>query len=68
MAITLTPIEPAELGRFLDLWRQSEPLWIPSQIELTHASSRRQRTNNAYSTRILFAATYVDPSRARNTP
>ncbi len=58
---TLSPIELPDLGRFLDHWRTSEPLWTPTNLELTRVGSQRSRnTQSGYAATITIAATYVD--------
>ncbi len=43
--ILLSDLEPPELGRFLDRWRTSQPLWTITRIELTHPPPRNSPRN-----------------------
>ena len=67
---TLSPIELNELGRFLDHWRQAEPLWIPVNIELNRSTPARGGRNarGSYEANVTIAATYVNSTATRTTP
>ncbi len=42
--ITLDGLEPHELGRFLAAWREREPLWTISRLDLTRTASPMDRS------------------------
>ena len=57
--ITLDELSIIELGAFLDQWSQSQQLWTPTRIELTHARSRPGSDRYRYDAAILITATYL---------
>ncbi|MCI0353302.1 MAG: hypothetical protein L0Z53_28110 [Acidobacteriales bacterium] len=55
--ITLNELSVSQVGAFLARWSQTQPLWIPSRIELTH--SRSATDAGQYTLNLLLSATYV---------
>ena len=53
--LSLRRLRMASLGAFLTEWASSQPLWTPTQIDLTHARGEDAR----YDARILVSATYI---------
>lgn len=60
--ITLNELSVDQIGSFLSKWTQTQPLWIPSRIELTH--SRNASNAGQYSLNLLLSATYVAKSES----
>jgi len=56
--VVLEPVTTPELGAFLARWREEQPLWTPTRIELNH-TGRRDDTVGQYTARLLLAATYI---------
>lgn len=59
MRLTLQPIEPADLGRFLDRWQSAQSIWTPTSIELTRLRAMRDGSTG-YAATLRLAATYID--------
>jgi len=55
--LTLGPVTPAELGRFLAAWRHGQSLWRVSRLELSH----QRGAANDYAATIVVSATYLAP-------
>ena len=55
--ISLNELSIIELGAFLDQWSQSQPLWTPTRLELSHARSKLD--DDRYNIVILITATYL---------
>lgn len=55
--VTLNDLSVVQIGQFLSRWGQSQPLWIPTRIELTH--SRANSAEDRYTLGILLSAMYV---------
>lgn len=57
---TLQPIDPPALGRFLDRWRSTEPVWSISSIALNVERARRPAgVAPSYAATIQLTATYA---------
>jgi hypothetical protein len=54
---TLEPVELDQLGRFLHLWTDNQPLWTPFRLDMTHVGSDDAPT---YGCRVSLAATYFE--------
>ena len=62
VSATIDRLEPAEIGRFLAEWRQSQPMWIPTRIELFH-TRQQLPSSNLYAMRVEMTAIYLsDPT------
>jgi|GEM_PF-2136549 len=57
MALTLSPLEPFELGRFLKTWQDTDTVWRVNGVELQHAAG--QDTDPSYAVRVRLVANYV---------
>ena len=55
--ISLNELSIAQLGAFLDQWSQSQQLWTPTRLELSHA--RTKIDDDRYNVVILITATYL---------
>ena len=55
--ITLDELSIIELGAFLNQWSQSQQLWTPTRLELSHARSKIDE--DRYNIVILITATYL---------
>lgn len=55
--VTLNDLSVTQVGEFLSRWSASQPLWIPTRIELTHA--RSNSAEGRYTLNILLSAMYV---------
>jgi len=53
--VTLDSMEPRDIGRFLATWREREPLWIVSRLDLTRTASSLDRTS-AYRVSLSMAS------------
>ena len=64
VSATIDRLQPAEIGRFLAQWRRSQPMWIPTRLELYHVRQRLHPADaNLYSMRVELTAIYVsDPA------
>lgn len=62
MRLSLAELEPAELGAFLMAWRDAEPLWKITRLEMTHPRNLRPNDTNAgrYDVALDLTAIYVD--------
>jgi hypothetical protein len=56
--VTLTELSVGQLGDFLQKWTATQPLWVPTRIELTHAR-QSDGSDKAYAAQIQLSATYV---------
>lgn len=56
VTLTLSPIEPGELGRFLASWTTIQQVWNAQLIELQHDG----RGQTSYTAKIRFVATYIE--------
>ncbi len=56
--LNLKSLSPAELGRFLAAWRETQPLWTVTRIDLTHQRGRG-KTGDKYDATIVLTAVYV---------
>lgn len=56
--VSLEPIDPPELGRFLTRWRAHEPLWTITGIELDARQGRVQPGSPRYTARLRLSAAY----------
>jgi hypothetical protein len=56
LAATLEPIMLDQLGRFLEQWRSSQPLWTVTRIDISHKGKDDEPTLTC---RLVFAATYL---------
>ena len=57
--ITLNDLSVIQIGAFLSKWTESQPLWIPTRVELTHVRSGNDQTSNLYTLNLLLSAIYV---------
>ncbi len=57
--VTLEPVGPADLGRFLEQWRRSQPLWTVSNIDLEARRGRVQTGAPRYIARLQLSAAYA---------
>jgi hypothetical protein len=55
----MASVKPAELGRFLSDWKEQQPLWAITRIDLAH-ERRRGRNENRYDVTLVLSAIYVD--------
>ena len=55
--ISLNELSISQLGAFLDQWSQSQQLWTPTRLELSHA--RNKSDDDRYNVVILITATYL---------
>ncbi len=55
--ISLNELSITQLGAFLDQWSQSQQLWTPARLELSHARSKLD--DDRYDVVILITATYL---------
>ena len=55
--ITLDELSIIELGAFLDQWSESQPLWTPTRLELSHTRSKIDE--DRYNIVILITTTYL---------
>ena len=63
--ITLDRLEPHDLGRFLAAWREREPLWTISRLDLTRTASPMDRSRGY---RVSCSMTsFVDAQPRRDT-
>lgn len=53
---TLEGVSPAEVGRILVAWRQSQRLWTTTTLTMTHAGTNENR----YRAELGFSAVYLD--------
>jgi len=60
--VTLDPVEPAQLGRFLSAWKKSQPLWTVSRIDLSRVASPMDRST-AYRASLSMACVFVKDER-----
>ncbi|MFO0826729.1 MAG: hypothetical protein U0572_01160 [Phycisphaerales bacterium] len=70
MRLSLHGVALAELGRFLARWRESQPLWTPTSIELLPVAARPGRQSKEedaaverFDSTIVLASVYVAPAR-----
>lgn len=56
VAATLEPITLDQLGRFLEEWRLSQPLWTVTRIDIGHKGKDDEPTLTC---RLVFGATYL---------
>lgn len=59
--INLSPITPAQLGQFLAAWRASEPAWIVTRIDCSHAAPEND-PSSTYDARLTLTTTYLAES------
>lgn len=68
--LELTGLETADLGSFLDRWKQREPMWLVEGIELRRDNSRN-RTNRPpvgkYSAVIRVSTIYAAPEAVKGS-
>ncbi len=62
LRITLDPVEPAQIGRFLQAWMGSQPLWTVNRIDLTRVASPVDRSS-AYRATVSVACVFVKDER-----
>ena len=55
--ISLDELSIAQLGTFLGQWSQSQQLWTPTRLELSH--TRNKIDDDRYNVVILITATYL---------
>ena len=58
LRLSLMGVEPPEIGSFLASWREAQPLWSISRIELTHQRSREADTPK-YDVTLVLSSIYV---------
>jgi len=58
LRLSLTGLQPRELGSFLAAWRDAQPLWSVSRLELTHQRSRDAATPK-YDVSLILSSVYV---------
>lgn len=64
ITINLSPITPAQLGKFLAAWQAAEPAWIVTRIDCSHAAPESD-PNSTYDARLTLTTTYLaDPTPA----
>lgn len=61
VSLQLTPITNKQLGQFLADWRQAEPAWLVTRIDLSH-SAPESDVNCTYEARLTLATTFVRPA------
>ena len=62
VSATIDRVQPAEIGRFLAEWRRTQPMWVPTRVELFHLR-QQQPSGNLYSMRVEMTAIYLsDPT------
>lgn len=66
VSATIDRVQPAEIGRFLAEWRRTQPMWVPTRIELFHVR-QQQPGGNLYSMRLEMTAIYLSDSTSRTT-
>lgn len=59
LRLSLKSMAPLELGRLLHSWRQHNPTWRPTRIEMTHSGGSNS-DENLFDVVILLAALYLD--------
>mgnify|MGYP006290610611 CR=1 FL=1 len=62
MRLSLAGLTPGELGAFLMAWRDAEPLWKITRLEMTHPRNLRPNDSTAgrYDVALDLTAIYVD--------
>lgn len=60
--VTLDPLEPVQLGKFLHSWKKSQPLWTVARIDLTRVVSPMDRST-AYRVSLSVACVFVKDDR-----
>ena len=60
LSLSLQSMTAGELGRFLTQWRDSQAIWTPTQIELSHRRrGRGDHEQNSYDVTVVLSALYV---------
>lgn len=57
--INLNQLTIAQIGEFLARWTATQPLWIPTRIELTHSREKDQAEHGRYTLTLVLSALYV---------
>lgn len=60
--ITLDPVEPVQLGKFLQSWKRSQPLWTVARIDLTRVAPPMDRSTD-YRASLSMACVFVKDER-----
>lgn len=60
--VTLDPVEPVQLGRFVHTWKKSQPLWTVARIDLTRVASPMDRSTT-YRASLSMACVFVKDER-----
>jgi hypothetical protein len=55
--VALNDLTLAQIGRFLSQWYASQPLWVPTKIDLTHF--KQNSLEQGYSVTMVLTATYL---------
>ena len=57
MRLSLQGITTPQLGRFLNTWRRTQQIWLPTRLELVHSTSRE--ANDRYDVAVVISAVYI---------
>jgi tetratricopeptide (TPR) repeat protein len=60
VSVTLAPITVRQLGAFLAAWRDAEPAWIVTRLDLTHAGPDTE-PDSTYDARLTLTTPYPGP-------
>ncbi len=61
--LNLSDLDLAELGQFLAAWRETNPMWTTTRIDLNHKTGRNV-SGNRYDVTILLSALYLSEQEA----
>lgn len=64
--VSLNELSVSQIGEFIGHWCMTQPLWIPTRIELTH--SRNEKNADKYNMNVLLSATYVAQATTSEHP
>ena len=65
MRVAFKGIEPQQLGAFLERWRDTQPLWTPTSIELSRANSKETTPGaERFDASIVLSVIYLAPARS----
>ncbi|MBX3356676.1 MAG: hypothetical protein KF724_13355 [Phycisphaeraceae bacterium] len=63
MRVALKGIQPQQLGAFLEHWRETQPLWTPTNIEMSRAPSKDAAPGaERFDISLVLSVLYVAPS------
>jgi len=65
MRVAFKGIQPQQLGAFLERWRESQPLWTPTSIEITRASAKGSASGEErFDASVVLSVIYLSPARS----